>query len=238
MVKFVEKELLTIRQEIKDMWTLVHQQFSDAYASVLGADIELAEKVASREKRVNAFELKIDSDIEDFIALYNPVAVDLRFAIAMLKINNNLERIGDYAEGIARFVIRTELRPMDKELIERLKLSQMYETVLSMLRTTLEALENRDICQAKSVFETDDTLDQLNEQAIDTLTDYATAHPEAIRLCLEIASMFRRLERAGDHINNLAEETVFYIDAEVLKHRRNAATGEMTQAEPSDSAGN
>ncbi len=228
MVKFVENELNSIRKEISDMWTLVYEQLDNAYKSVLETDVQLAEQVAAREKRVNAFELKIDSDVEDFIALYNPVAVDLRFALAMLKINNNLERIGDYADSIARFVIRTEFRPEDRELFEKLQLSQMYETALKMLRTALDSLENRDIAQAKAVLEIDATLDAINDQAINVLVDYAAQHPEAIRLCIELAGIFRKLERTGDHINNLAEETVFYIDAEVLKHRRNAAqdTGE------------
>lgn len=117
MVKFVENELQNIQREVKEMWKLVYQQLDNAYNAVLNADQELADKVISREKRVNAFELKIDSNIEDFIALYNPVAVDLRFALAMLKINNNLERIGDYAESIARFVIRTELKPETKSCL-------------------------------------------------------------------------------------------------------------------------
>lgn len=221
MVKFVENELLSIRKEIREMWTLVYEQLDNAYKSVLDTNIRLAEQVAAREKRVNAFELKIDSDIEDFIALYNPVAVDLRFSLAMLKINNNLERIGDYADSIARFVIRTMPQPADRELFERLKLREMYETALNMLKTTLDALEKQDITQAKSVFEIDETLDTINDQAIDILVDYAKEHPEAIRLCMELSGIFRKLERTGDHINNLAEETVFYIDAEVLKHRRN-----------------
>ena len=80
--------------EISEMWTLVYQQLENAYQSVLNADKQLADKVVAREKRVNAFELKIDSDIEDCRALYNPVAIDLRFTLAMLKINTNLERIG------------------------------------------------------------------------------------------------------------------------------------------------
>ncbi len=223
MVKFVENELISIKKEIHDMWTLVYEQLDNAYKSLLGPDVALAELVAAREKRVNAFELKIDSDIEDFIALYNPVAVDLRFALAMLKINNNLERIGDYADSIARFVIRTEFKPEDRELFEQLKLSQMYETALAMLRTTFESLEQQDIAQAKSVFEFDETLDSINDQAISVLVDYATRHPESVRLCIELAGVFRKLERTGDHINNLAEETIFYIDAEVLKHRRTAA---------------
>ena len=220
MVKFVENELQNIQREVKEMWKLVYQQLDNAYNAVLNADQELADKVISREKRVNAFELKIDSDIEDFIALYNPVAVDLRFALAMLKINNNLERIGDYAESIARFVIRTELKPENKILFADLQLEDMYDTVLSMLNTTYEALQRQDIGLAKSVFDKDETLDQINQKALDRLTAYATEHPESIRLCLEVSGVFRKLERAGDHINNLAEETVFYIDAEVLKHRK------------------
>ena len=133
MVKFVENELQTIRTEINDMWTLVYQQLENAYRSVLNADQSLADKVVAREKRVNAFELKIDSDIEDFIALYNPVAIDLRFALAMLKINNNLERIGDYADSIARFVIRTKLNSEDKVLFNELQIQEMFDMVLSML---------------------------------------------------------------------------------------------------------
>ncbi len=220
MVKFVEKELHNIRKEVNDMWVLVYQQFESAYKAVMDSDYEAADKVVAREKRVNAFELKIDSDIEDFIALYNPVAIDLRFALAMLKINNNLERIGDYADSIARFVIRSQAKPEDKAFYEKLQLREMFETVLMMLNTTYESLRDHSIAQAKSVFEKDEILDQINQAAITTLAAYAAEHTDSIRLCLELAGVFRKLERAGDHINNLAEETVFYLDAQVLKHRR------------------
>lgn len=220
MVKFVENELLNIKTEVNDMWQLVYQQLNNAYKSVLEVNMELADKVILREKRVNAFELRIDSDIEDFIALYNPVAVDLRFALAMLKINTNLERIGDYADSIARFVIRTDLKPENKALFAELQLEDMFDMVLHMLSTTYDALQKQDISLAKSIFDKDETLDILNKNAIDTLAAYANEHPEDIKLCLEIAGIFRKLERAGDHINNLAEETVFYIDAEVLKHHK------------------
>lgn len=226
MVKFVENELQTIKNEVNEMWTLVYQQLNNAYQAVLNADTLLADKVVAREKRVNAFELKIDSDVEDFIALYNPVAVDLRFALAMLKINNNLERIGDYADSIARFVIRTQPKPENKILFGDLQMHEMFDSVLAMLNTTYEALQQQDIVMAKSVFEKDEVLDVLNQNAIDALAAHATEHPEDIKLCLEMAGIFRKLERAGDHINNLAEETIFYIDAEVLKHRKSALAKE------------
>ena len=220
MLKFVENELQNIKNQINEMWTLVYQQLDCAYRSVLDADQDLANKVVAREKRVNAFELKIDSDIEDFIALYNPVAVDLRFALAMLKINSNLERIGDYADSIARFVIRNQIRPENKVLFNELQLQDMFDMVLDMLNTTYDGLQKRDLQLTKSVFEKDETLDILNQNAINALSVHATEHMEDIRLYLEIAGIFRKLERAGDHINNLAEETIFYIDAEVLKHSK------------------
>lgn len=220
MLKFVENELQNIKNQINEMWTLVYQQLDCAYRSVLDADQKLANKVVAREKRVNAFELKIDSDIEDFIALYNPVAVDLRFALAMLKINSNLERIGDYADSIARFVIRNQIQPENKVLFNELQLQDMFDMVLDMLNTTYDGLQKRDLQLTKSVFEKDETLDILNQNAINALSVHATEHMEDIRLCLEIAGIFRKLERAGDHINNLAEETIFYIDAEVLKHSK------------------
>ena len=153
MVKFVENELIAIKKEVNDMWLLVHDQLDNAYNAVLNIDLELAERVMTREKRVNAFELKIDSDIEDFIALYNPVAIDLRFALAMLKINNNLERIGDYADSIARFVQRCPLREEDKELFRKLRLEEMSTQVLSMFARTHESLSEQNIGLAKSVFE-------------------------------------------------------------------------------------
>lgn len=233
MVKFVENELQAIRDEVNDMWKLVYQQLSDACKAVLNVDYDLVDRVVARERRVNAFELKIDSDIEDFIALYNPVAVDLRFSLAMLKINNNLERIGDYADSIARLVVRTELSDAHKQLFAQLKLQETFDAVLKMLRTTYDALQSQDIVMAKSVFEDDDMLDVLNREAIDVLAEYAKQHPDSIKLCLELAAVFRKLERAGDHINNLSEETVFYIDAEVLKHRKNKvdSTSQTNNAE-------
>ena len=101
-MKVIEQEILSLKNSISEMWSLVHQQLYNAGEALLTGDKELAYKVISRERRVNAFELKIDSDCEDIIALYAPVAIDLRFVLAMYKINTNLERLGDFAASIAR----------------------------------------------------------------------------------------------------------------------------------------
>ena len=140
------------------MWTLVCGQMEQARQAVLEMDRAAAQQIIVRERRVDAFELKIDSDVEDFIALYTPVAVDLRFALAMLKINNDLERIGDYADGIARFVRDSDAAGLDPGLVGNLQLETMFDTVLGMLKGLQEALRTEDAAKATAIVEKDDLL--------------------------------------------------------------------------------
>ena len=104
-MKHTEKELITLKEEVSEMWRLVLSQLEKVKQAFLNNDIEQAREVASREKRVNSFELKIDSDCENYIALYNPVAIDLRLVLSLIKISITLERIADFADGIAKNII-------------------------------------------------------------------------------------------------------------------------------------
>ena len=205
MVKFIESELILLKKEIDEMWTLVYNQLDRAGEAVLTLDKELAQQVMVRERRVNAFELKIDSDVEDIIALYNPVAIDLRFVLAMLKINTNLDRCKEPV--------------LDAELVSRLRLAEMQAEVLSMLELAKRALNEESNDLAAGVFAKDNLLDEINADATGILSDYIIEHPEAVHTCVDLVSVFRKLERSGDHITNIAEEIVFFIDAKVLKHR-------------------
>lgn len=218
MVKFVEEELKNIRKEVLDMWDLVYDQMKNVCQALPTADKDKAWEVLVREKKVNACELKLDCDIEDFLVLYNPVAVDMRFIVAMLKINSDLERIGDFAENIARFIIRLNGQPIDAALIEAARLKEMADAVIDMLLTAKLALEKEDITMANSLFDKDNEVDEINAAATSVLAKYITEHPDNAAFCLDFKGVFLRLERAGDHITNLAEEIVFYIDAVVLKH--------------------
>ena len=191
---------------------------TDTSGVLVTLDKELARQVIVRERRVNASELKIDSDVEDVIALYNPVAIDLRFVLAMLKINTNLERLGDFAEGIARFVLKCEEPVLDAELLKRLRLEEMLGEVLSMLELAKRALNEESIELATAVFSKDNLLDEINAEATTVLAGYIKEHPESVLSCLNLVSVFRKLERSGDHITNIAEEIVFFMDAKVLKH--------------------
>lgn len=218
MVNFIESELSLLKKEVDEMWTLVYNQLSRAGEAVTVLNRELAQQVLVRERRVNAFELKIDNDIEDIIALYNPVAIDLRFVLAMLKTNSNLERLGDFAEGIARFVINCKEEALDAELLKKLRLEEMIAQVLTMLELTKQALTEENLEQATAVFAKDNVVDEINTNATTVLAEYIAEHPEKALTCLNLVGVMRKLERAGDHITNIAEEIVFYIDAKVLKH--------------------
>lgn len=218
MVKFIETKLVDVQNEVTDMWSLVQSQMSKSQEALMAMDTEIAKQVQVREKLVNSYDLKIDSMIEDFIALYNPVAVDLRFLLAMLNVNNNLERIGDYAESIARFVVRNSEASIDKELMEKLHINDMFRHAIRMIETSRRALIERNIELAKDVAEEDNMLDELNADANRIIAEYAGQHPESMKVCLELSNVFRKLERTGDHINNVLEDIIFYINAEVIKH--------------------
>lgn len=221
MVNFIDSELSSLKREVDEMWMLVYNQLDRAGEAILTLDRELARQVIVCEKRVNASELKLDSDVEDIISLYTPVGVDLRFVLAVLKINSNLERIGDFAEGIARFVERFPDPALDADLVAQLQLDKMITEVLGMLRLAKEALDKESNELATQVFAKDDALDRINADAPYILADYIAANPESTLTCLNLLSVIRKIERSGDHITNMAEEIVFFVDAKVLKHKGN-----------------
>lgn len=218
MVQFIESELQLLRKEMDEMWTLVYNQLDRACESVLTFDKELAQQVLVREKRVNAFELKIDSDVEDVIALYTPAGIDLRFVLAIFKMNSNLERIGDFAKSIARFSLESEAGDWDADLLGALRLQEMATRVLTMLETAKEALDEENLEKATAVFGQDNLLDEIKSDAQNILADYLMQHPDRALTCLNLSHIVRKLERSGDHITNMAEEIVFYMDAKVVKH--------------------
>lgn len=217
-MKHTEEELTDIKKSISEMWSLVQSQFENAKNALLSANTELAEVVLSREKRVNAFELKIDSDCENYIALYSPVAIDLRLVLSIIKINKTLERIGDFADAIARFVVEWNDQVADKALLELLKIENMMGCVEKMLEITHNALTDENTTTAGIVFSTDRIIDARYNEALALLAPYINEHPDKTLYCLYLTTVLRKIERAGDHCNNIMEEIVFYLDAKVLKH--------------------
>jgi len=217
-MRHLEQELEVLRQDVINMWKLVISQVENTGEALLSFNKELAMKVSMREKKVDAYELQIDSYCENIIALHQPVAVDLRFVLAVLKINSNLERIADFAYGISRILIINPTVILDAELITDSNIRTMIDQVNKMLVQGLEAFENEKSDFAAAIFSEDYQVDEINANAPILIAKYIQNNPDRALECLHIMGAFRKLERIGDHCSNIAEEIFFYLDAKVLKH--------------------
>jgi phosphate transport system protein len=210
-------ELKQLKTDMVEMFHMVSLQLSKAKDGLVNFDKDLALEVMEKERRVNSFELKLDRDCENIIALFNPVAVDLRFVLACLKINNNLERNGDIADGIARFVLKIKTEP-DKQLLESARLVEMFTIAIEMMTDVSLAFETEDTKLARSVFKRDAMLDEININANNAVAEFIKGNNDRINQSLYVLSTIRKLERIGDQCKNIAEEIIFYIEAKVLKH--------------------
>ena len=219
-MKHTEKELLALKEEVSQMWRLVLSQLEKSKQAYLTADEGIAREVVSREKRVNTFELKIDSDCENYIALFSPVAVDLRLVLSLIKISGTLERIGDFAEGIARHVIADGCAKLTEALKDDLKIETMFDVVIAMLSDSFVALESENTKLSGRIMQKDEEVDALYHDGIGILSEHMEKHPGHARCVLETMLVLRKVERIGDHCSNIVEEIVFYIDAKILKHSK------------------
>ena len=219
-LKHTEKELVALREEVAEMWRLVLSQLEKCKKAYLTRDVELAREVVAREKRVNTYELKVDSDCENYIALFAPKAVDLRLVLSMIKISGTLERIGDFAESIARHVISDGCEMFGEDVVEELNVEDMFDTVISMLSDSFVALESENTKLSGRIMQKDEHVDMLYRSAVDVLAGYMQKDSSRARCVLGTMLVIRKIERIGDHCNNIVEEIVFYIDAKILKHSR------------------
>jgi phosphate transport system protein len=215
----LENELKTLKSSLLEMWSIVISQNEKAKSALLAFDKDLASEIHTNEKLLDAFELKHDMDCENLIALNNPVAVDLRFVLAVLKINYNLERIGDYSNYIAN-TIRKSDSPFNDQLLKDLNISDMFDVSHIMLVETLESFQQDDIKPIRDISDLDKKLDHWNKESIRILEDYIFRNPSEARQVFELFSIIRRLERIGDHNKNISEEIIFYLDARIIKHKK------------------
>ena len=199
------------------MWILVQSQLNKAREAMVQFDKDLAREVLVKEKRVNSFELKIDRDCENIFALHCPVAIDLRFLLAALKINTNLERIGDIAAGIAKYVVDSAVN-FDASALESTSVLRMFDEAINILTDTRTAFEMEDTVLARSIFKRDDVLDAINDNASNSVAEVIKANISSMTEALYILSIIRKLERVGDQSKNIAEEIIFYVEAKILKH--------------------
>ncbi|GDX48691.1 phosphate transport system regulatory protein PhoU [Bacteroidota bacterium] len=215
----IDIETGRLRETLKELMMLTTQQIRKSQDVVFNFDKELAREVIFYEKHINSLELKIDRDCENILALLNPVAVDLRFILATLKINPSLERIADNAESMVRYVLEMK-EPYDSELMRQIKLREMFDIALSMLSDVYTAFTTEDTRIARNVLLKDDLLDEINMVAAHTAEAFIKKNSALTYQSLFVLSNVRKLERVGDQNKNIAEEIIFYLEARVLKHSK------------------
>ncbi len=215
----LEKELDQLKDSVIEMMDLVTIQLVKSKEALLNMDTDLAQEIMNNENRINAMELSIDRDCENFFALLYPVAVDLRFILSILKINGDLERMGDHAEAMANIVLESKLAFQD-ELLKEIRFDEMFDTAMDMLDNVTEGFVEENSKIVRQVFKKDKILNKINANSTKVIRDYIKKEPDAIESALDLYSVIRKLERVGDLSKNVAEDIIFYIDAKVLKHKK------------------
>jgi phosphate transport system protein len=221
----LETELSNLRLELNEMWALVISQVKESREALLNFDKEAASEILFKEKMVDVFELKLDRDCENIIALYTPVASDLRLTLAVIKIVLNLERIADFAKGIAKYIAKSPRAKINPELLKISRVEELLTSALAMITDAKTSLDNENSRMAISIFAKDSLIDDITNNSNKVISDYILKYPEEVDEALNIHNIIRKIERMGDHSSNIAEEIVFYIEAKVLKHNKAARKG-------------
>jgi phosphate transport system protein len=193
----------------------VERQIHRAVEALIEMDTQKARAVIESDAEINRMELVIEEMAVQLLALQQPVAVDLRFLIGVLKINSDLERIGDHAVNIAEGAERLAGQKPFKPFID---IPYMADVAMSMLKQSLDAFVNRDADLAKKVIKKDDILDEKNVSIIRELLTYMAEYPNLITYFIELISVSKNLERVGDLATNICEDTIFIAEAKWVKH--------------------
>lgn len=204
-----------LKQKLLEMGGMAESAVEMAVGSYLRRDASLCEKVFSREKEINAFERRIDELALDLLAMQQPMAIDLRFVVAVLKINADLERVGDQAVNVAqRTLDLLKATPHDVPV----DIGRMAGTVSTMVRRALESFLSAKADVAEAVLEMDNIVDRMKDEAFVTLVSKMKKDPEQTQQYLDVLLITRNLERVADHATNIAEDVIFWVRGADVRH--------------------
>ena len=221
MPKHLERQIDILKQKILFVGTLVEEAIAKAISALVYRDRNLAHTVIEEDAEIDRMEVDVEEEVLKILALYQPVATDLRFVIAVLKINNDLERMGDLAKNIAKRVVamanceRIELPPEFRGMATR---------VQSMVKQTLDALVNSDTTLARKVRDSDDEVDALRRIIEDHIEQQISLHPEQTECLMRLSGVSRHLERLADMATNVAEDVIYMVEGEIVRHNRTSET--------------
>src|SRR5262245_6725642 len=210
------REIETLKKKILTVGAVVEERIAQAITAVVKHDAALAQQVAEGDDEIDEMEVEVEEDCLKILALYQPVAIDLRFVVGVLKINNDLERMADHAVNIAR---RAEYLATYPNADLPSDLEVMLQKTQTMVRDSLDALVRQDPVLARRVCASDTEVDQLNRQMHVLIQRQIRDCPERVELFIHQLSVSRQLERIADLATNVAEDVVYTVEGEIIRHR-------------------
>lgn len=215
MRRHFEEQLDQLRTNLIKMGSLVDEQIDFSIKALDESNVELARIVIERDKKVDEFDNLIDDQCERIFAMTQPVAVDLRLLMSALKMNNELERIGDIAKNIAE---RANSLHDNSALLHQTRIFKMANAARQMVKHAIDAFVNNDPSLAREVCINDDTVDMLDREIFQSLVIEMKNNPAIIEPAAHIMILSRHIERLADHATNIAEDVIFLVDAKIIKH--------------------
>jgi phosphate transport system protein len=226
MTLHLTRDLDMLKREILTMGAMVQDATNKAIASLIQRSPELAEEVMDGDDAIDQKELTVEDACLKILALHQPVAGDLRFIVVSLKVNSDLERMGDHAQNIAErslYLSTHDAIPVD------LDFARMLDRVREMVSMSLDALVQRSPQVARRVCSLDDEVDRYNRNMFDVLQSLMRREPDTIERAVQTLSVGRHLERIADLATNIAEEVVFMVEGEVIRHHLESPPGVKRQ---------
>jgi phosphate transport system protein len=212
----LQREIGNLKKKLLTLSARVETTVREATLSIENRDYELALKIIQNDPRIDRMEVGIEEDCLKILALHQPVAIDLRFIVAVLKINNDLERIGDLAVNIAeRSAFLSKHHPVGLSL----GLVEMAEKAQDMLKHALDALINLSSDLAQEVCAGDDAVDAMNRQMYLKIQEAIKSNPNHLESLIHLLSVSRHLERIADHATNIAEDVIYMVEGRIARHR-------------------
>jgi phosphate transport system protein len=216
MPRHLQREIEKLKKKILALGAVVEESVQKAVRSIQDRDVELAGKIINNDVETDHIEVDVEEECLKILALYQPVATDLRFIVAVLKINNDLERIGDLAVNIAE---RAAFLATQERISFPFNFEEMAGKTQSMLKRSLDALVNSNAELAREVCAADDEVDAINRQMYIQVQQGIRSHPEQMEALIHFLSISRHLERIADHATNIAEDVIYMIEGEIVRHR-------------------
>ena len=215
MPRHFEAELQELNERVLWMASLAERAVHDSMHAVLDSDQSLAQGVLEQENVINEMQIEIDDRIVQLVAQVQPMATDLRFLLAMGRINSDLERIGDQSVNIAQSALRILRHPRVKPYVDLPRMSELAE---GMVRDSIRALIDRNIDLAQAVLTRDDMVDSLRDQIFREMLTYMMENSAVIFPAFELILMAKNLERIGDHATNIAEDVIYIVQGRDVRH--------------------